>query len=306
VDSKLFAEELRRQCGRFPSIASVCEGSRINRQQFNKYLSGKMLPSARSLRKICEFLGVSEEYLLTGGQSYKSQNGTAPATAELVGLKLLACSNENEMLALLATNRLAGLTGGAINSGVGVLQEGLYYCYFPLDSSPVFLRSLISVRKKSGMLSFVRRTYGPTLDKGRRYAGRGRHLGVVLRGPSEAYLLGVNRLAPFQLSFLTINLEPLVNDRCFVGLAITRKNPALVAMNIVIEYLGPQINPRDALMAVGPVSVDDDTLSPIIKLLCGTKPIVGTNQLEKIGVDDILRNSGLRTAAGPQRFRMAV
>ena len=59
-----FSKELREHCMRIGSIARVCKGTGINRQQFNKYLAGQTLPSARNMWKICDYLGVSVEHLM--------------------------------------------------------------------------------------------------------------------------------------------------------------------------------------------------------------------------------------------------
>lgn len=60
----VFAANLRRLCNSTTSIADICRDTGINRQQFNKYLAGRSVPSARVLRKICQRLGVSETVLL--------------------------------------------------------------------------------------------------------------------------------------------------------------------------------------------------------------------------------------------------
>ena len=58
-----FAANLRRKCANFGSIAEVCRGVGINRQQFNKYLAGNSIPNALTLRKICIFLDIQEQSL---------------------------------------------------------------------------------------------------------------------------------------------------------------------------------------------------------------------------------------------------
>jgi len=55
-----FAENLRLLCSHHTSVAEVCRRIRINRQQFNKYLSGSSTPSMHTLRRICDFFGVEE------------------------------------------------------------------------------------------------------------------------------------------------------------------------------------------------------------------------------------------------------
>jgi len=58
-----FSRNLRRLCQSADSISAVCRDIGINRQQFNKYLSGQTSPSNRNLRKICRHFGVTSDQL---------------------------------------------------------------------------------------------------------------------------------------------------------------------------------------------------------------------------------------------------
>ncbi len=55
-----FSSNLRNLCTEKPSITHVCREVGINRQQFNRYLSGEGLPSAYNLRRICNYFGLKE------------------------------------------------------------------------------------------------------------------------------------------------------------------------------------------------------------------------------------------------------
>ena len=57
------AKNLRRLTGRIGSANYVCRELDINRQQFEKYLKGRSLPSAATLKRICSYFKVSEEEL---------------------------------------------------------------------------------------------------------------------------------------------------------------------------------------------------------------------------------------------------
>ena len=59
-----FSENLSFLCSYYSSIADVCRRMGINRQQFNKYLSGESRPSRANMRKICDFFGVTEAEIL--------------------------------------------------------------------------------------------------------------------------------------------------------------------------------------------------------------------------------------------------
>jgi transcriptional regulator with XRE-family HTH domain len=57
------ALNLRHLVNSHGSISEFCRAVDINRQQFNKYLSGRSLPSPRNLRRICNHTGISESDL---------------------------------------------------------------------------------------------------------------------------------------------------------------------------------------------------------------------------------------------------
>lgn len=56
-----FSKNLRHLCAEQASIAQICREIELNRQQFNRYLAGKGMPSAHTLRKICRYFRLSEQ-----------------------------------------------------------------------------------------------------------------------------------------------------------------------------------------------------------------------------------------------------
>lgn len=59
-----FTHNLGLLCSYQRSIAEICRRLGFNRQQFNKYLAGSVMPSRRNMRRICDFFGVMESELL--------------------------------------------------------------------------------------------------------------------------------------------------------------------------------------------------------------------------------------------------
>jgi len=62
--SAALAENLRFLSAHFTSVAEVCRNLGMNRQQFNKYLSGQSEPTLHNLKRITDFFGV-DEYEIT-------------------------------------------------------------------------------------------------------------------------------------------------------------------------------------------------------------------------------------------------
>lgn len=58
-----WSQNLRYLCGFYPSISDVCRRLGLNRQQFNKYLSGQVRPSRYNMRRMAEFFSIEPEEL---------------------------------------------------------------------------------------------------------------------------------------------------------------------------------------------------------------------------------------------------
>jgi transcriptional regulator with XRE-family HTH domain len=67
-----FAANLRLLCSRQGSISQVCRKVGINRQQFNKYLSGRHIPSAENIRVIANYFGVGPELMFSEHEHFRT------------------------------------------------------------------------------------------------------------------------------------------------------------------------------------------------------------------------------------------
>lgn len=67
-----FASNLRFLCERKGSISFVCRKIGLNRQQFNKYLSGHHLPSPQNLRLIANYFGLSVPIMFSDPEEFRT------------------------------------------------------------------------------------------------------------------------------------------------------------------------------------------------------------------------------------------
>ena len=63
---EIFSRSLRNLCATRASVSLICREIGINRQQFDRYLTGAAMPSAHNLRRIARYFALSEEQLLSG------------------------------------------------------------------------------------------------------------------------------------------------------------------------------------------------------------------------------------------------
>ncbi len=67
-----FAANLRYLCDQRGSVSHVCRRAKINRQQFNKYLSGRHLPSPTNVRVIADHFGLTPELMFSEHQEFRA------------------------------------------------------------------------------------------------------------------------------------------------------------------------------------------------------------------------------------------
>jgi transcriptional regulator with XRE-family HTH domain len=231
-----FAENLRSKCMEHESIAAVCSGIGINRQQFNKYLAGSALPNAITLRKICKYLDVPEQALFLGDPS------PVPRSKERVQFNGLP----SEPFSLLG-----GLCSTNLNEETE-LCPGAYYCYFPLQNAPgLLLRSLVLVRKRQGVTTFVRFTVFPSSNRSAKYLAAGKHRGIVFSNGKDFYFLGMNIYAPRQLSLMTVELTKDRGSEFFSGAILTRNANDVVSSQLCMRYESQEKTVRQMVRELG-------------------------------------------------------
>jgi transcriptional regulator with XRE-family HTH domain len=67
-----FAANLRYLCDQRGSVSHICRKAKINRQQFNKYLSGRHLPSPGNVRIIAEHFGLNPELMFSEHADFRA------------------------------------------------------------------------------------------------------------------------------------------------------------------------------------------------------------------------------------------
>lgn len=254
-----FARELRRHCARKGSIGQLCKATGINRQQFNKYLAGQMLPGARTMRKICSYLGVSEEHLMSGGQAVTAP---PPAAPDLAGF-------------------LTGFSAPptAPSRANPMLQNGFYRACFSVPGHPdLFACWLLHMAIGPGgtqVYSFRNRFLnGAALGFP---ADRITYRGWVSYSGGEATLMGSTRMPRPLTGIVFVTLQPVAEDDHFSAMALTRRADGLLALSGTIHYLGPECTARRALAGMGIARFDDPGADPVMVKLMRAAPAAATN-----------------------------
>lgn len=243
----IFADNLRRKCDKFGTIADVCRTTDINRQQFNKYLAGTSFPNAVTLRKICSALSIQEQSLFASDMDVADDLKTA---SKLIPPNLLG---------------ILQLQKKGYDFFVSELALGFYYCYFPLPNvSGMLVRSLLLIAYNGKQKKFIRLTRLQSPGGGKRPLLAGRHSGIVCANSSEIYLLGVNRQPPHQLSMLSLERREGARAGVYRGMAFTQNFNASVNPKICVFPADEQNNSRFLINSIGVVHESDPTVDPAV------------------------------------------
>jgi transcriptional regulator with XRE-family HTH domain len=265
---KIFAGNLRRQCSHFESIAEFCRQSGINRQQFNRYLSGQNLPNPRSLKKICATLGTSEASLFVAG-GLASASGFSLAEQAILG----------KMITALPETGLAALGDAATSlqddpRSNGRIPSGVYLGYMPVGSLPGhLLRTVIKVSRVGGINVFTRRTSFRLQGSSLRNMTVGKHVGLILGDTYSSLFVGMNKMHPHEFTAQRFMHSITGNDSLRLGLSLVRSPVGEIACKIVLVRVGSGVAARrKALAIMGVVPQDDTSIPPEVLALLPNQP----------------------------------
>lgn len=278
-----FGKRLRIKCKTFGSVAEICRGLSINRQQFQKYLDGTSLPTPAVLRKICAYLRISESELL--GESASAS-------------RLDAITFAGKASGALATafRNISQLTGGILSAGPDGFNPGNYFCYFPLQGNDsTLLRSLVTIMQRGDALYFRRLTLFPKKPGSVQFVARGKNSGVVIRNGQGSFLVGISTEAPFSPSIIAFDPDiDTIHIRS--GIALVRTARSHFGCRVMLHALSSDIGIRDALRLLGPVHLNDDSVPRLIATSMSSTNARSSNQVMPVPIDELLSSAAASLA----------
>ncbi|MCA1241477.1 helix-turn-helix transcriptional regulator [Stappia stellulata] len=227
---------LKFAAGYYPSVSELCRRLGINRQQFMKYLSGAAYPSRRSLRTICDFLGVDEFELLLPPDQFRKIIALRPTKKSDLPPVL---STVPDLLSLSPQQR----------SQVAKIH-GYYYEYYLSFSTPQhILRALIHIYP-SDTYTFFKRIERLRMDGQDGPPDVYKYEGIVTNVGDRFYLFDQESITGSELS-QTILFQSYRNRVSYLsGLRMGVSGAdghEPVASRIVLEFIGGSVNRREAM-----------------------------------------------------------
>lgn len=240
-----FAANLARLCEREASIAAVCRATKINRQQFNRYLSGDSLPNRRNLDKICRHFKIDEPELFRNGNGHARE---VPNDSE-------EAWSSNDLRAVLKLLHSEAPTS---------VPSGLYFAHFAHPHDPKSLmRSAMVVRRDGNMTTF-RRLTGVAEPRGSWWSHfNGDHKGLILERRHCLYFVGLNSVGNHEPTLLVLrwvpNSDPILGGHATI---LTPSGPTVTAA--VVTPCSPRTTLRAAVKGSHAYSFNSPDIDPIV------------------------------------------
>lgn len=246
-----FPGNLRIASSQYSSVAAVCRSLEINRQQFNKYLSGQVYPNQHNLQRICHFFGISAHQFDLSEAEFK--------------LSLVSCSEEVRQV-----NPIEKVIDSLPNASE-ILERyvGYYYSHFYALGYPgSIIRSLIHLYQVDNHFYTKSIEHLWNKEKGHRHRDRFKYSGMVFYLGDRIFITEYEMLAKNAICHTILfpnyryKLDTLSGITSGVG-SLNSHMPK--ATRIELQYLGQDIDLRQAIKGCGLFDIDSKTISAEIR-----------------------------------------
>ncbi|OWU72165.1 hypothetical protein ATO1_22745 [Phaeobacter sp. 22II1-1F12B] len=242
-----FAKNLTLACSYYTSISEVCRRIKINRQQFNKYLNGQVYPSRHNMRRICDFVGVTESEMLMDETSF----------ARVIGLRRQTVSNPQLDLPMKRIETLLSRSR-PVNR-----YEGYYFRYFfSFGNKGCIIRSLarIVIRDGRGYFKNVEILRDPDT---RLWVRTNKYEGLLFQLADRIQLFEYETMEMNSVTQMTLYPSYLSRIDYLLGIQTggpTRRGRKPGASRVALEFLGTDISVLRAMRQTGMFYPDDPAL----------------------------------------------
>lgn len=259
--SNTFPEKLRRLCAHYRSVSEVCRMLGLNRQQFDRYLTGQVRPSQHNLQRIATGFGVDINELID-----PTREIGPPA-------RLKEASGRDKMTSLIDR---------AFPGDLKRLRTmlGYYHTHFLIPSDrDVVTRSMVCLYEREG------RVCSKTIER----TGPHEEVREILKYEGMATFLG-NCI--FLLEFETLSADTIVESILYpsyrksldilTGLTFGMTSQVYrqpFASPIAWKYLGRSVEVKEQLEACGSYNRNDVRIDPRIRKYLNAAGLSGTLSL---------------------------
>lgn len=263
--SRSIAENLRYLCSFYPSISHVCRKLGINRQQFNKYLSGRIIPSVHILKRTSDFFKVDvDEMFLPPSELRKIVEGRREGNEhprETVGA--------NPLDAILALARS--------DNNLLKMYEGYYFRYnYSFDGSGRVIRSLFSIYQRDGIYFTKLLERIQHRSNGSRRLTTLKYDGVIIALSGCLFNVEYERIMKSCVGHAAFSCLRRPGQRFLTGIqsSYSTSSGKPTASRVVLERITRELSLREMILQSGTFPVEDGQIEPdILALINNSNPV---------------------------------
>ena len=258
-----FSANLRYLCDQRGSISLICRKIHINRQQFNKYLSGRHMPSPANIRTIADHFGLGVDVLFSPHSEFRS----------LIDGNFF--DTFNRMRSAPQVQKFLS----TVMSAPDAVEQSLTGVYDRYQFSSIYprriLRATLCIYRGSDLLQHTYVEHFPSHDDPHRTAYTFKYHGFVL--PIEARIFTVD-FETVQRNEMTFGIYSSVqrNTKRFMfgitsGIAATMFRQPF-STRIALHYRRPGILTREDLAASTALDMNDASIPREVREYLGDVP----------------------------------
>ena len=230
-----FSTNLRTVCNEKISVAHVCRKMEINRQQFNKYLSGQIYPSKYNLNKICQYFQFSEEEFNLESDQFAQ-----------ITPKNLQSESQSER------SELENIIDSIPSDNKSLSRyEGYYFNHFLSSGFPGYLiRSLIHIYQYKNKFYSTSIEHLWDKENGDTQRNRFKYKGAVFYLADRIFITELETLTNNVIhhTILCPSYRNIIDSLSGISMGVGSRNSHMpAATRVEYVYLGKQINIRETL-----------------------------------------------------------
>lgn len=261
--AETFAANLRYLCDQRGTISLICRKIQINRQQFNKYLSGRHLPSSANVRTIADHFGLSTEVLFSPHAEFRA---LIDGNFFDVFNRLRAAPQVQKFLA-------------TVMSAPGSLEQSLVGVYDRYQFSSIYprriLRASLCIYAGPDLLQHSYIEHFPSHDDPRKTAYTFKYHGFVLPIENRVFTVDFETVQRNEMTFGIYSVVQRSTKRFMFGItsgiaATMFRQP--FATRIALHYRRPGLLGREDLAATTALDMNDASIPREVREYLGDTP----------------------------------
>lgn len=240
------AKNLQLLCAQKGSANLVARETGINRQQLEKYLKGRSLPSRSTLKRICDYFSITEESLFS-----PVMDAAAPEQGDQL-ISALACDSAVQPL---------------LSEPAASIKPGVYFLWMSVPTEPDgIVCAPIVIERHDNTLTF-RRITGSAEPSRRLWWHRvGDHKGIVVERLNWFLFVAVNQRGNNEPSLVRLKWVPL--SVAVLGGHATILTPTGISFAVAcMRPAPPGMSFRQALRYSRKYQRNDAAIDPITKMV---------------------------------------